>query len=255
MYQALKDILKMGQFIQYTENRPQIELDEDRFEPVGLPMPRDVVLFSTRDNTEIREGIVVDTCNKAYKLHDPSDNQERWVRIDQIHGNLGPDYYTKEQYEQRGYEQPPKLPTGTYILHEHDRTPLLIEKEKINGIYYYRYADSGTGFKLTQNEENSLKTFSEPHTGNYLVEPGLYTLPEDDDEWTTYEVVPYANQCWIREIGDYTLIKLTEEKARQLHRVEVDTDDQDVIIITPDNLVSSMETPQTNQPSPDRPDE
>ena len=208
-------------------NKPIIS---DKFYPHGKPQINHTVLFTTHSDPETREGKVLESTTQDYKVIDYKYNKTIWINQTQITSNLGPNYKPRNTTENT---PTPELPTGTYIYHTPKGTICLVEKEKFNGKYYYRKVDHHQGIEI-QDTQN-LYTFSEPHEGKYILEPGIYV----DNRLIVYEVIPHLGKCWIRLLGESELEILNEFVATTLHRVEADTDDNGIIMI--ETPLSSME--------------
>jgi hypothetical protein len=145
-----------------------------------------------------------------------------------IVGNLGaPTKAQIEEFQIQATELKPApipLKTGTYIIQDHDEKHDgkhdLIEIEKYNSQYYWRYADNANLEPFDEDEIPLLSTFSTPDQGKYIIEPGAYMTQHN----TVCEILPHKGECWVRGIGSSQIVKLDPLDAVNLRRLESDDD-------------------------------
>ena len=168
----------------------------------------------------------------------------RWIPLYSITSNLGEDYWSTEELLSMGLIDPkpqrtPNKPllSGTYI-EESEGEFFLKEIEKVNGVYYIHDVSSSICWKIDQDHEYDLHEFSAPEEGTYILDPGVYI----DTDQMLMEVVPFQGACWVRDMSDSTLTKLTEKDALKLTRVETDEPTPGFYIIDP--IDDPEETPE-----------
>lgn len=82
--------------------------------------------------------------------------------------------------------------------------------------------------KLSDELWDSMYEFSDPDKGDYVVEPGIYLVPEDKE---SIEVIPYNGVSYYRFLDNPLLLRLPKDFATILKRFESDSLDINAIMI------------------------
>lgn len=189
------------------------------------------------------EAFIQKECNGSVQLRftpPGHDVKTRWFNSDVICGNLGAP--TPEQCETLEItpnmlpELPKPLTTGTFIW-ENDGELHLVEIEKYNNQYFFRFADNSKAICVDEGDLISLREFSNPNDGKYLLDPGAYLTPNNN----VWEILPVDGQCYARQVGKSILFPLTPPQASILRRLETDNVQPEFYISIDHNQMDKIE--------------